>query len=73
MVGENGARISRQKKAPMLDREDEDICEVQQGIGMLGLRGEVIDWLTNADMDILKERQLLGIRQKTRKALQKTH
>ena len=42
----------RAEKAPALDRDDE-MGEAKQGLNMLGCRGEMVEWLVDADVGIM--------------------
>ena len=42
-------------KAPMSDNDDEEMSEVRHGLNMLGLCGDVVNWLLGNNMDIIKE------------------
>ena len=55
MSGEVDDDDLQANKAPMLYHEDEEMSEVRQGLNMLGMCGEVVNWLLGTNMDIIKE------------------
>ena len=49
--------INKPIRPPCLDHEDEEMSEVRQGLNMLVLCGEVVNWLLGNNMDIISKRR----------------